>query len=196
MLPCPECHELGQVIESRRCPNGSRRRRLECSCGHRWTAYQGDPPPPSRLPPPRHGSHHPRALRPDEVRRILEASGSIRSISRQVGRSQPAVAAVLRGEMHADVCPELPRRASLSCLQCQHWTGRCGLGFPDPDEEGPSAASWCNSYARHRGNSATLPESSGALLHGRSSAPAWALGRQQAERMATIHTTTPHDDRF
>ena len=38
-------------------------------------------------------------------------------------------------------------RASLapkrSCLECQHWQSRCGMGFPDPLEEGPKFANEC-----------------------------------------------------
>lgn len=142
--PCPTCHGLGAVIRVRRCSNGTIRRRHECNCcRHRWTTHQGERPVNGGRKP---GTRHSRDLRPDEVLAILNASGSIRAIARQVGRSHYAVAAVLRGDTHAHLFPEIPRRQGLSCLQCQHWAGRCGLGFPDPKEEGPSAAAWCNSY--------------------------------------------------
>lgn len=82
-----------------------------------------------------------------EVRRILQASGSATEIARRMGRSHPTVLAILVGRLHADVAPELPRRVSRSCLQCRHWLDRsCGLGFPDPEDEGPQFASDCSSY--------------------------------------------------
>ena len=150
MLPCPECHCSSEVLKTSRCSNGTRRRRHECSsCRHRWTTHDGEPPGHRGGRRPGTGSSY-RRLVPEEVRRILEADGSLRQIARQVGRSVPTVAAVVSGQRYAEWCPELPRRVSLSCLQCQHWAGRCRLGFPDPDEEGPSAAAWCNSYDERR----------------------------------------------
>ncbi len=144
VTPCPTCYARSAVIRVRHCSNGTIRRRLECSCcGHRWTTHQGERP---RNGGRRAGTWHSRDLRPDEVLAILNASGSIRSIARQVGRSAPAVADVLAGRTHTHVSPDLPRRQGLTCLQCQHWTGRCRMGFPDPEEEGPQAAAWCNSY--------------------------------------------------
>ena len=146
MLPCPACHNPGSVIETRRCSNGTRRRRHECqTCHHRWTSHDGEPP--GHRGGRRPGSRNVRSpLSPAEVEAILRSGDSIRRLARQLGRSRPAVAAVLQGQTHAELFPELPRRQALNCLQCQHWAGRCGLGFPDPLEEGLQAASWCNSY--------------------------------------------------
>jgi hypothetical protein len=30
-----------------------------------------------------------------------------------------------------DDSPPAPRRIGATCDQCKHWSGRCGLGFPD-----------------------------------------------------------------
>ena len=146
--PRPVCHGVGTVLEVRRCSNGAKRRRLECrDCGHRWTAHQGQPPghrgglqQGQRLPFTR--------LTEAEVRAILTATGGAKQIAAQVGRSHPTVLAVLSGTRYADRAPELPRRSSRSCLNCGHWSGRCGLGFPDPEIEGPTfgadCPSWCD----------------------------------------------------
>ena len=144
--PCPKCLSRSAVIETRHCSNGTIRRRHECKhCRSRWTTHEGEPP--GHRGGRRRGSRNVRRpLSAAEVELILTSTGSISAVARQLGRSRPAVAAVLQGRSHADLFPALPRRQSLSCLQCQHWTGRCGLGFPDPLDEGPSAAEWCNSY--------------------------------------------------
>lgn len=140
---CPTCGGLGVVRESRRCSNGTRRRRLQCqSCGDRWTHHDGERP---AHPGWQHATQA-RTLSPAQVRRILTASGSIAAIARATGHCRQTVTAVLRGESHADIRPDLPRRGSLSCQDCQHWQGRCGLGFPDPDEEGPGFAAFCVSF--------------------------------------------------
>ena len=145
MTPCPTCHGPSAVIRVRRCSNGAVRRRLECrECAHRWTTHQGERP---RNGGRKAGIPNSRDLKPDEVRCILESGGSIRSIAKRLGRSAPAVADVLAGRTHADMFTEIPRRQGLSCLQSQHCTGRCGMGFPDPMEDGPGAAQWCNCYA-------------------------------------------------
>ena len=145
--PCPACHNPGSVLETRRCSNGTRRRRHECqTCRHRWTSHDGEPP--GHRGGRRLGSRNVRSpLSPAEVEAILRSGDSIRRLARHLGRSRPAVAAVLEGRTHADLYPELPRRQSQSCYNCQHCTSnRCTLDFPDFRDEGPSAATYCNSY--------------------------------------------------
>ena len=143
MLPCPECQCTSEVLKTSRCSNGTRRRRHECQvCRHRWTTHEGEPPGHRGGRRPGTTSSY-RRLVPEEVRRILEADGSYRQIARQVGRSVPTVAAVVTGQRYAELFPELPRRQVLSCLQCIHWIGRCGMGFPDPLEESLAFAREC-----------------------------------------------------
>jgi hypothetical protein len=87
---------------------------------------------------------------PDEVRLILTSPLSSPCLARQLGCSKQAICAVRRGRSHASVWPELPRRLSqggATCLDCQHWArGSCGLGLPDPIEEGPSFAQDCSLF--------------------------------------------------
>lgn len=88
MTDCPHCSGPGRVIESKRCRNGSNRRRHECKdCGNRWTTHKGEPP------------------------------------------EQKYKKRVVYGP--------------LSCHECQNWTAKCGMGFPDPLEEGPEFANEC-----------------------------------------------------
>ncbi|MEY4213102.1 MAG: hypothetical protein RL458_1328 [Pseudomonadota bacterium] len=52
MSTCPHCLGPGRVIESKKCRNGSSRRRHECKdCGSRWTTHKGDPPEQKYRPP-------------------------------------------------------------------------------------------------------------------------------------------------
>lgn len=40
-MVCPHCQrDVSQVIDSRPCPLGVRRRRRCCVCGHRWTTHE------------------------------------------------------------------------------------------------------------------------------------------------------------
>lgn len=124
MLPCPMCHGDGEVIETRRRSDGTRRRRRRCrECGHRWTIADRSLS--------RQRANH---LKPEEVDLILS---TVDRLTTELNCSRASVVSVLR---RAD------RQPRLSCLQCKHWSGQCGMGFPDPDEEGPGVAQWCNSY--------------------------------------------------
>ena len=145
--PRPQCRANAFVLSTRLCSNGAKRRRLECNdCGHRWTLHDGEPPGHrGGLLPGQTVSQ--RRVTEAEVRRILQAKGSAREIARELGRSHPTVLGVLTGRLHVGLAPELPRRTVRSCLQCRHWLGRnCGLGFPDPEDEGPSFAVDCVSW--------------------------------------------------
>lgn len=152
MTSCPDCCCPGTVVASRVCSNNSRRRRYECQgCARRWTHYEGDPPSHGGGVPK--GAAGKRRIPDDDLWHILTATGSVQSIAAATGWSRPTVAAIRRGEIHADAFPDLPRQhapaagvASLSCHSCDHWSRRCGLGFPDPDEEGPSFANDCSAY--------------------------------------------------
>lgn len=140
---CPTCRTPGATIDSRPCSNGTRRRRLECrACGERWTHHDGPPPPHSGIRP----AAKPR-LKAQQVERILTHGGSISAIARDTGHCRATVAAILRGQSHTELCPELPRQAATNCERCVHWeAGRCGLGFQDPEIEGPGFAADCASF--------------------------------------------------
>lgn len=119
---CPMCGGHAPVIESRVCGNGSRRQRRACQgCGHRWTTHQGTPPQRCR-----------NRLTAQEVERIIK---TVDQLTAELNCSRGTVVSVLQ------------RPETISCLRCVHWSGACGMGFPDPVEEGPGAAQWCSCFA-------------------------------------------------
>lgn len=139
-MTCPECSSTRtDLVQSRRTITGGQRRRHRClACGHRWTTYEGERP--TRQP-----RHH---LPPEQVRLILLSSDSDSSLARRFKRSRPAIANLRTGRSYADLWPEIPRRSPpRSCHDCQQWLhGRCSLGFPDPELEGPGFAADCESF--------------------------------------------------
>jgi transposase-like protein len=155
---CPSCSSSHtRVIETRPVRNGGRRRRHLChNCQHRWTTWTGERPPQGRVPNARKGRRTKPPLTEDEVRLVLTSPLSSVKLARELGRSKEAVAAIRRGDLHAKVLPELPRRQAkrraipeLSCHACAHWrSSECGMGFPDPIEEGPAFAADCSLYER------------------------------------------------
>jgi hypothetical protein len=148
---------LTEVLESRLCRNGTRRRRHGClMCGHRWTLWDGPRPPAGRFGQVRSTTKRGAPVTPDEVRQILLApwSQSNAGLGRQLGISREMVRLVRLGRLHAQVHPELARRpdprrgkAGRTCNGCSNWTGgECGFGFPEPLEEGPGFAIECDLY--------------------------------------------------
>jgi hypothetical protein len=128
MTPCPKCHGDAYVLESTVNKNGSRRRRHACSvCRYRWTTHQGERP------------HRWARLTPEGVERI---QATVNQLQAELGCSRKAIVAALWNSQSEPTTAT----AAPSCLQCQHWADRCGMGFPDPDEEGPAAAQWCSCY--------------------------------------------------
>lgn len=72
-------------------------------------------------------------------------------MGRRYGRSAEAIRKIRAGESYADVLPEIPRRKrhdpnGVTCHQCLHWTNRCHLGFPEPEQEGVTCAQDCGSF--------------------------------------------------
>jgi len=156
---CPACSSSHtRVILTRLLYNGTRRRRHQChDCGYRWTTWLGDRPPPGRLPAARggNGGNKP-PLTESAVRLVLTSPLSASQLAPQVGRSKEAVAAIRRGTIHRNTLPELPRWAAryrtISCHDCRHWShDSCGMGFPDPIDEGPAFAADCSVFQPRTG---------------------------------------------
>lgn len=153
---CPICSsEHLEVLESRLCSNGSRRRRYVCcNCEHRWTSWSG--------PRPRIGGE-PGVSRPSPPRQpplsdaefeavLLSRDIPHRRMAQQLGRSAEAIRQIRIGGSHQNRMPHLARwrefTSKLSCYHCAHWIQRrCSFGLPDPLEEGPSFAADCDLYA-------------------------------------------------
>jgi len=63
-----------------------------------------------------------------------------------------ALRELLEAEIESDPEPGLAvglpdLESTTTCEQCIHWSSeRCGLGFPDPKDEGIEFARWCASF--------------------------------------------------
>ena len=150
---CPSCRShRTHTQETHRLADGGRRRRHEChDCAYRWTTWEGPQPRRGRMPGEARPAPRRPPLTPDDVRLILTSPLSSAVLAQQLGCSKQAVCAVRRGLSHADAWPDLPRRPKAgdrpSCYRCQHWArGACGLGLPDPIEEGPGFAQDCSLF--------------------------------------------------
>lgn len=136
-IACPDCGQTGRsVLESRRLPDRVRRRCSCSGCGHRFTTWE---------------------LRTDRISASvsqLAASRAARLLNRFQGleQSMTALRELLEAEIEAEPEPGLAvglpdLESTVTCEQCIHWAAeRCGLGFPDPKDEGTEFARWCASY--------------------------------------------------
>ncbi len=88
-----------------------------------------------------------RPLSEQDIVLILESPVSDAQIAVQYGLSRQSIQKIRRGKTYADIRPDIPRRSNQSCTKCQHWhNDYCSFGFPDPVEEGPRVARYCNMY--------------------------------------------------
>lgn len=150
MAICQACGEKAFVIDSRRNDSGDIRRRFRCKkCSHSWTEWNG----------PRPKSSAPTKRMPDDViLDILTDPLPQYDLSIRHNCSMSAVGKIRRGELHADVHPEIPRYKSTiktgrkTCPKCVYYTGKrdhpCDLGHIDPIEEGLTFASYCANFTR------------------------------------------------
>jgi hypothetical protein len=113
----------------------------------------------------------PRLLSTEQTRMVLESHLPHLQIAKQLGCSAWTVAMIRYGDRYADVLPEIPRWerqpakrstphpiSCWTCVHCQPLTirtssnkgnktvARCGLGLPDPIEEGARFARFCNAF--------------------------------------------------
>ena len=181
-MSCPVCSRNAiDVLESRLCANGTRRRRYVClGCDHRWTIWDGPRPRRGHAPGagPKKRRHRP-PLSPEEVRLVLTSPLNCTAMARQLGCSKQAVSLIRRGQIHADLWPELPRQLSqaqaeaqpvggLSCYGCRSWRdGRCIEDMPDLLTEGPSFAADCPFFTP----TPCLPSAGGSSPRSRSMPP-------------------------
>lgn len=158
---CPECGCGAVMTDSSRTTTG-RRRRFHCLstiCGNRWTEWEGGRPEPPA--PPKFTAKErrilavrERRLTTDQVRLILtrlDVSG--RKLALLLGVRRQTATNVRLGYRYAHVLPHLPRQqpgaAKQLCTTCRYWSGeRCREGWPDPEQEGPEFARWCDDYQR------------------------------------------------
>lgn len=107
----------------------------------------------------RKGERPPRAPRPpasplrkltlDQVYRVLtERHTPNKAMAAKLGVSHQCIQLIRCGATWCDAFPDLPRfTGRRSCLKCKNWDeNECGMGFPDPLEEGPRFANDCDFY--------------------------------------------------
>ena len=145
MISCPNCQGRPFVVETRHDHSGNTRRRFQCSaCRYRWSEWNGEAPPAAA----------PQALDEAAIRDILASNEAHTIVADRYGRSASSIGMIRRGEIHANIAPELPRWERKGkrgirrmCTNCAYWTdARCDLGFPDPKEEGLWFARDCSMY--------------------------------------------------
>ena len=145
-----------KVVETRQQPwRGTVYRRLQClDCNKRRTIYDTEPPNNDK---PR-GKKKPR-LDALQIRRILTSRGTMTAIAKELGVSRWAVALILRGDRHRNICPEIPRPLDRARTEnkgeCVHWRGYCGLELPDAIEEGREFCGFCGA---HQATNHHIPE--------------------------------------
>jgi ribosomal protein S27E len=138
-ISCQSCGSTRTVaLESRRCPDGTRRVRRSCrDCSHRWTIRQTDDKPVLgciACDSIETIVLESRALKDGRRRRRLQCSDCTNrwtiwiepdgSISQAPSKVQPTI--------------------HRSCHDCANWRqDRCWFRFPDPIEEGPGFAADC-----------------------------------------------------
>jgi len=113
----------------------------------------------------------PRILSTEQIRMVLESHLPHLQIAKQLGCSSWTVAMIRYGDRYADVLPDITRwerqpakRSTahpVSCWQCIHVRSftirtnnnkgsrvvpRCGLGLPDPIEDGARFARFCAAF--------------------------------------------------
>jgi hypothetical protein len=151
---CPECGGVMATINSR-IVAAKRYRRFECrSCGHRLSLggdnadqaidrYSRDPRPTRRFDAA-------------TIKAIRESPDGRRVLAKQYGCSETMIRDIVAGRSYRDLLPEgfrsPPCAGDPSCMSCRYWKAEaCGMGFPDPAEEGPAFARDCSLYAVEEG---------------------------------------------
>lgn len=92
---------------------------------------------------------------------ILAGPDSQSALAKKYNCSRSAIGKIRRGELHADILPDIPRRIEVkyrrSCVKCLYFSGkRCSLGWPDPEMDGPvAAAKYCEDYKKKKSVMAT-----------------------------------------
>ena len=145
---CPNCGSSRvKVIETRQQEwRGTTYRRLQClGCGKRRTVYDHEPPNHDKPT----GKRKP-VLEPAQIHRILTSRATMTDLARELGISRWAVAKILRGDIHRNVCPEIPRPLDRARPEnkgvCVHWRGHCGLELPDAIAEGREFCGFCPAH--------------------------------------------------
>ncbi len=144
------------TVRSRINSGGMRYRLLACNDCGQLSEYLGDAPRDTSQPLSRPFYRYSDAT----IRRMLLTRCSNAAMAQELGCSAELVRQIRKGTLHRNRVPEVPRWGENapepvidgpSCLLCIHWGGEaCGMGFPDPEEEGPLFARDCSLYEAER----------------------------------------------
>jgi hypothetical protein len=89
---------------------------------------------------------------PDQIYFILTRPDlSQKEKARIIGSGRQFIADVEKGKKYTNIHPELPRNLPKAvkrktCLDCNHHTNRCTMGFPEYETLGQYAAKGCETY--------------------------------------------------
>jgi len=94
-----------------------------------------------------------RKLNAEQVAAVIASAKSHRALGQIYGVSGECIRQIRQGIIYRDLLPEgyrpPPRRGDPSCEHCRYWESEsCGMGFPDPLEEGVGFARDCSLYEK------------------------------------------------
>ena len=141
---CPECIDGVLIIVRSYVRNSRRHRLMGCkSCGYRNWRPDDDI----------EGTRNRRPRRFDEatIKEIRASAEGRRILAQQYGCSEELIRAIRAGQVYRDLLPDgfraPPGPGDPNCERCLHWAGdACGMGFPDPEMEGPAFAQDCSVF--------------------------------------------------
>lgn len=148
MIECNACGGLMVVTHTRQTKRGEYKRFACKACDNRMSVFGGVEHvnvKPVRLP------SSSRRLSAAAVFAIRESVEKNRQLADRYGCSYELIRQIRAGLVYRDLLPaEFQRPAAAggaSCERCCHWEiDDCGMGFPDPLEEGPGFARDCSLY--------------------------------------------------
>jgi len=151
---CPKCGASAFVTVSSGLVRGKRYRRRHCkACGHRASDVDGKPPTQRNGNPGSRAKD--RKFNAEQIAGILALKGTMtqRAIGQMFGCSGETIRQIFAGMLYQDLLPgnyrPPPKPGDPSCEHCRFWeVEQCGIGFPDPIEEGPGFARDCSLFAK------------------------------------------------
>jgi hypothetical protein len=151
MISCSHCESTEvTIIRSRVQAGGIRARLVVCKSCRQSSEHWSDPPPKRKACG--RGNYR---FSDEDVREILLSRCRHSEMALAMQCSSELIRQIRNGTLYAARCAEIarwgqeapPQASEQSCYQCRHWASDdCGMGFPDPGEEGPGFARDCSLY--------------------------------------------------
>lgn len=160
-FPCLYCGSVNTASVNTKLRSGGKRwRMITCKDCNRFCEYIGGKPRNIDAPRSRPPLYH---FTDATLKRILLTKCANTTMGEDVGCSAELIRQIRCGMLYKTRVPEVPRWGDKapppvingpSCLVCVNRAGgdgpMCGMGFPDPDEEGPGFAVDCSLFAKER----------------------------------------------